>query len=393
MSFQDARATVLREVQAAYSEPAHELVPLGDARRRILAEELRADRDYPPFHRSARDGFALRSRDVPGALTVVGESKAGGGFSGVVKRGEAVEIMTGAPVPEGADAVVMVEHCTRNGGKVEIPSAIVLGANISPLGCEAARGATVLGKGARIDFPAIALLAMTGHSSVTVYRQPRVAIIATGDEIVEINEQPSAHQIRNSNAWSLGAQVERAGAIPRIMPIARDMREHTRDLIEEALAGADLLLLSGGVSAGKYDVVELALAALDAEFFFDRVKIQPGQPLVFGRTRGRFFFGLPGNPLSTMATFELFARPAIEALSGVTRREFPLTAAKLTETFRQKTGLTRFLPANVDSGCVTPVPWQGSADVGALCRANALMVTDPERETYEPGEYVGVLFL
>lgn len=392
LSFDDARATVLREVQSAYAEPLVEHVALSHAHLRIVAEDIRADRDYPPFDRSARDGFALRAGDVPGALRVIGEARAGAAFPGQIQSGEAVEIMTGAPVPGGADAVVMVEHIVRNDdGSVTIPNPLERSANISRRGCEAAMGSVVIGKGARIEYPAIAMLAATGHWNPRVYRRPGVAIIATGDEIVEIDEQPGPHQIRNSNAWSLAAQVARAGGAPLVLPIARDTQEHTRTIIENAIAQADLLLLSGGVSAGKYDVVELALADIGAEFFFDRVKIQPGQPLVFGRARDRFFFGLPGNPLSTMVTFELFARPAIEILSGCSRREFPVTTAKLTEALRQKPGLTRFLPAVIDRGNVTPVPWQGSADVGALCRANGFLITDPDHVLYEGGAMISVL--
>ena len=392
LSFDDARATVLREIQRSYAHPRVEQVGLSEAHQRILAEDVAADRDYPPFDRSARDGFALRAGDVPGALRVIGEARAGAAFAGRIRRGEAVEIMTGAPVPAGADAVVMVEHIVRNDdGSVTVPTLIERSANISRRGCEASTGSLVIGKGARIEYPAIAMLAATGHGKPRVFLRPGVAIIATGDEIVEIDQQPGPHQIRNSNAWSLAAQVARAGGAPLLLPIARDTQEHTQGLIENAIAQADLLLLSGGVSAGKYDVVESALAAMGAEFFFDRVKIQPGQPLVFGRARNTFFFGLPGNPLSTMVTFELFARPAIEILSGSSRREFPFMAAKLTEALRQKPGLTRFLPAIIDRGNVTPVPWQGSADVGALCRANGFLITDPDHLLYEPGAMISVL--
>jgi molybdopterin molybdotransferase len=224
-----------------------------------------------------------------------------------------------------------------------------------------------------------------------VYRRPVVAVLSTGDEIVEIDRTPGPDQIRNSNAWSLAAQVSRAGAIPLMLPIAPDTQDETRALIERGLAEADLLLLSGGVSAGKYDVVERALADLGAEFFFDRVKIQPGQPLVFGRAQKKFFFGLPGNPGSTMVTFELFARAAIELISGASDAPLPITLAQLTQPFRHKPGLTRFLPARVEYGAVTPIGWQGSGDVPALCRANAFLVVNDEQAEYAPGETIPVL--
>jgi molybdopterin molybdotransferase len=392
LSFSEARARVLREVRAHHSEPKTESVALHKAQFRVLAENIAADRDYPPFDRSVRDGFAVHSTDIPGTLHVIGEVRAGETFTGVVNAGEAVEIMTGAPVPAGANAVVMVEHCTRHeDAGISTDQALEPGANIAPCGCEAKAGAVLLNSGVRVDYTAVSLLATTGHDYVKVFAQPRVAIVSTGDEIVGIAEQPAAYQIRNSNAWSLAAQVERAGAIPLVLPVARDTREETRKIIERGLVEADLLLLSGGVSAGKYDVVELALADLGTEFFFDRVLIQPGQPLVFGRAQGKFFFGLPGNPASTMVTFELFARAALDILSGATETPLPIMLARLTEDFRHRPGLTRFLPAHVEGGEVTPVPWQGSGDVPSLCRANAFLIADPERAEYAAGDLIQVI--
>jgi len=199
----------------------------------------------------------------------------------------------------------------------------------------------VLGAGVRVGYAEVAMLATVGHTRVVVYQRPRVAIVATGDEIVEFDQHPAPHQIRNSNAASLAVQVQRAGGVPQILGIARDTYESTRDQIRLGLE-ADLLLLSGGVSAGKYDLVEKVLAEFGAEFFFDRVKIQPGQPLVFGKVQGKVFFGLPGNPGSTMITFETIARAAIERAQGLREPSLPLLRARLTSPLRQKTGLTRF---------------------------------------------------
>ncbi len=366
-------------------------VPLRLAAGRVLAEDIRADRDYPPFDRSMRDGFAVRSGETPGSLRLVGEVRAGTVFEGLAGPGECVEIMTGAPVPAGFDAVVMVEHCTRGADGIistdRIPES---GANIARRGCEALAGDLVAARGLRIDYATVSLLATTGHQDVQVYEKPRVAILATGDEIVGIGEQPAAHQIRNSNAWSLAAQVERAGGIPVVLPVAPDTLDGTRRLMEEGLQ-ADLLLLSGGVSAGKFDVVEPALAELGAEFFFDRVLIQPGAPLVFGVAREKFFFGLPGNPGSTMVTFELFARAALELLSGMAEPPLPMTLARLSRPFRHKPGLTRFLPAVLRGFEITPVDWQGSGDVPALSRANAFLVAEAGKAEYAAGELIGVL--
>lgn len=363
-----------------------------EAEGRVLAETATADRDYPPVARSVRDGFAFRSASVPGSLRVIGEVRAGETFSGEPSPGEAVEIMTGAPVPKGADAVIMVEHTRREGERVLIDRAVRPGEAINPQGAEAKAGQVLLSPGRRLGFAEIALLAMIGRTCVRVWARPRVAILPTGDEVVEISSVPLPYQVRNSNSYALAVQVARAGGIPEILPIARDVYDSTRALIERGLT-ADLLLLSGGVSAGKYDIVETVLADLGARFFFDRVLIQPGQPLVFGTARDTFFFGLPGNPASTMVTCELFARATIDLLGGCDESPLPMPVARLTRPFRQKTGLTRFLPATLsgDGLEVTPVAWHGSSDVAALARANAFLVTEKERETWAAGDWIRVL--
>ena len=392
LSFEQARACVLREVSAGRGSLPAEQVSSLDAAGRVLAEEIIADRDYPPFPRSARDGFAIRAADVPGELQVIGEVRAGEVFRGSVSSGGAVEIMTGAPLPEGADAVVMVEHVERSGDRIKVARSLKTGENFNAQGIEAKRGSTVLSPGRRLGFAEIALLAMVGREYAAVYHRPRVAILPTGDEIVQVGQQPEPFQIRNSNAWSMAVQVRRAGGHPQILPIARDNYESTRGLIEQGL-DHDLLLLSGGVSAGKYDIVERVLADLGAKFFFDRVLVQPGQPLVFGTARGKFFFGLPGNPASTMVTFEVFARAAVELLGGMTETPLPLLQARLSKEVRHKPGLTRFLPAQVsaDGSTVAPEPWQGSGDVNSLARANAFLVTEPDRESWAAGDMIRVL--
>ena len=405
LTFEQARACVLREVPAAAAgEGCVESVALADADNRVLAEEIRADRDYPPFPRSARDGYAFRAADVTAdlpadllnVLRVIGEVRAGETFRGSVGAGQAVEIMTGAPVPDGADAVVMIEHTTRDGDIVSIGPAARSGENISPRGEEARSGAVLLDPGRRLGYAEIALLAMVGHVQVNVFRRPRVAILPTGDEIVEAGAQPGPVQIRNSNAAALAAQVRRAGGVPEVLPIARDNYESTGALVARGL-DADVLLLSGGVSAGKYDIVEQVLAEAGAEFFFDRVLIQPGQPVVFGKVMkkgvAKFFFGLPGNPASTMVTFEIFARAAIEKMQGIAHPPLRLLRASLTREVRHKPGLTRFLPAHLsaDGATVEPEPWKGSGDVAALARANAFLVVESDRESWAAGEDIRML--
>ena len=391
LSFNDARATVLRELDAIMPPAAIVSIGLAACPGRILAEDVFADRDYPPFHRSTRDGFAIRAIDLQFDLKIIGEVRAGQLFTGHVRSREAVEIMTGAPMPEGADAVLMVEHAIRNpDGTIRAILQNEPNLNIVPRGAEAREGAILLERGTRLDYTSVACLASVGRTSVAVFPQPRVAILATGDEIVEPDETPHDAQIRNSNAWSLAAQVARAGGVPVILPVARDTKDQTRALIEQGLA-CDLLLMSGGVSAGRYDIVEPVLADLGAEFFFDRVLIQPGQPAVFGRARGRFFFGLPGNPVSTMVTFEVFARAAIQSLGGASDTSLPLTFAKLTVPFRHKPGLTRFVPAVLSGGEITPVASRGSGDIAALAHANTFLMADPAQAEYAAGDAISVL--
>ena len=358
----------------------------------MLARDVYSDRAYPPVDRSIRDGFAVRAADLPGTVKIVGEVRAGEMFGGTVRQGQCIRIMTGAPLPEGADAVVMVEYGTVDGTAMTTAKAPKPGEFINRAGCETAEGDIVLRRGVRLKFPQIAMLATVGAATVEVYRRPRVAILATGDEIVPVEATPATFEVRNSNSWALAAQVTAAGGIATVLPVAPDRLDATTALIEEGLT-ADLLLLSGGVSAGEYDFVEAALERCGAEFFFTRVKIRPGAPLVFGRARERFFFGLPGNPLSTAVTFEVFARAALELLSGIAEPALHIVEAHLTQELIEKGGLTRFLPAILDNGMaeVTPIHWKGSSDVPSLARSNAFIIAAPDREHYQEGDAVPVL--
>ena len=392
LTFHAAREVVLSTVRAAHPACAVEAAALPDAAGRVLAEDIAADRDTPALARSVRDGYAVRAADLPGELQVIGEVRAGRRFTGSVGPGQAVEIMTGAPIPAGADAVVMVEHTHRAGARVRIDRPAEPRQIINLRACEASAGEIVLRAGARLDYTGVAALAAFGRETVKVFRKPTAAILSTGDEIVEPGQPVEDFQIRNSNAWALAAQIARAGGRPIVLPVAPDDEAHTRAAIERALT-YDLLLLSGGVSAGKYDFVEPALAALDAEFFFDRVLIQPGQPVVFGRARGKFFFGLPGNPASTMVTFEIFARAALELLGGQREPSLHMPYARLTQAFRHRPGVDRFLPARLsaDAAEVTPVPWSGSGDIPAMTRANAYLVAAADCPEYPAGELIRVL--
>ncbi len=398
LSFEEALATVRAKLGDANINPAKEILPLAQVRDRILAEDVMADRDYPPFHRATRDGYAVKSSDLnplPVSLECVGEARAGEPYpSRFAESGTCVQIMTGAPLPEGADAVVMVEHVRLNGRQVEVLRAVNAYENVVRQGSEAVAGSIILRRGWRLGAGEMGLLASVGQVNVKVSRQPTVAILPTGDEVVPVGQQPEWFQIRNSNAVSLAAQVAAAGGNPRLLGVAPDQKGPLRRLIEEGL-GADLLLLSGGVSMGKYDFVAPVLAELGAKFYFQGVAIRPGKPLVFGCIHDKFFFGLPGNPVSTFVTFELFIRPAIAMLGGA-KFECPiLLRARLRSPFRQKAGLTAFMPAEVqvENGdpIVNLVGWQGSGDLVGVAAANCFLVVHPEQTELGAGDWVDVL--
>lgn len=435
LSFEQAQKCVLDYCRQITPPPTEE-VSLLAAFGRVLGEPVLADRNFPPFPRSTRDGYAVRSADVataPATLKVVGQVKAGGSFDRAVGPGEAVEIMTGAAVPEGADTVVMVEHTSpheiTNGKEVEVQRSPSFGENIVPAGAEARRGQQILPQGLRLDSPQIAMAAAAGSTKLRVYPLPHVAILATGDELVDLSRKPGPFQIRNSNSYSLAAQVLARGGEPMRLPVAPDEPRKLATLIQTGLS-ADMLLISGGVSMGKFDLVEPVLKRIGAEFFFTGAMIQPGRPVVFGQIafsgtrngsgngsakarrpldRGRMdngkgklhsrrkipFFGLPGNPISAMVCFELFARPVLDALGGATPGRLPSAKARLRKPIKTKTGLTRFLPAILEGGLEDPeveiVPWQGSGDLLASARANCYLVVAPDRESIAAGEMVSIL--
>ena len=396
LSYEQARNKVIEEVGKRRGPRATAGVSVWEALGLVLAQEVKTDREYPPFDRSTRDGYAVRSKDtLPGAqLTRVGEIKAGDTVREALTAGTCLQIMTGAAVPAGADAVVMIEHTSREGDLVRFERAAQRGQNIVPRGSEAAAGQTILTPGLRLGYAELALAAQVGAVNLQCATRPRVAILSTGDEVVLIDETPGEFQIRNSNSVSLAAQVRIAGGEPVVLGNAADRIEDLGEKIERGLK-EDALALSGGVSMGKYDLVESALKAMGAEFFFDAVAIRPGKPAVFGMCQGKPVFGLPGNPVSTMVTFELFVAPAIDLLSGAEARALPLVEARLGEAMKEKTGLTHFLPARVEwRGAVAEVKalkWQGSGDITALSKANCFLVVPANREKIEIGEYVSVL--
>lgn len=403
LNYADA-ARLVRE-HAALSQQIRPTEPIAllDSVGRTLAAPVIADRDQPPFPRSTRDGFACRAADLASPLLVVGQLRAGEVWSGpVLKSGQALEIMTGAPVPAGADCILMIEHAAVDGPRIRTDRKLDPGENIVAAGSEARMGATLIPAGTRVSAQHIPVAAACGYSTLPVYTRPRVAILATGDELVPIDSAPQPHQIRNSNSYSIAAQVLAHGGQPLLFPIVRD----DLDVIEEAIRQAldsDLLILSGGVSMGKYDFVEQALLNLDAKFFFTGVRIQPGRPAVFGRLPAdkayRYFFGLPGNPVSTLVTFALFAAPLLSALSGqqVSAISPRFAEAHLATDLKGKPGLTRFLPAHLESDAshalVNPIPWQGSGDQTAAAQTNCFLVIPEDAGDLFSGNQVSLLLL
>ncbi len=398
VSFTDARAKVIEVVSGLKFAPQQEIVELREALGGVLAEQVRADRDYPPFDRSTRDGYAVRAADcgqIPATLEIAGQAQAGDDTSGMcVEAGKAINIMTGAAVPAGGDAVVMVEHAQVAGKRMTLNRAVERGQNIVARGSEAKARQALLQPGARLGYAEMAICAQVGYAKVKVNRKPRVAVLSTGNEVVEAGEQPGPFQIRNSNNYSIAAQVTLAGGEPIPLGNTPDEKRELRKRIERGLR-EDMLVLSGGVSMGKYDLVEDVLRELGAEFFFDAVAIRPGKPAVFGVCGGKPVLGLPGNPVSTMVTFELFGVPAVDLLSGAAARELPLLKAKLARGVQHKAGLTHFVPARLawpgGEATVEELPWQGSGDIVALAQANCFLVVHAAKLSHVAGEIVDVL--
>ncbi len=397
LSYTDARQKVI-EVAGSIPRPLRRTqVDIEQAFGRILAEPVLADRDYPPFDRATRDGFAVRAADAqePGArLECVGELRAGGHFEATVLRGQCVEIMTGAAVPRGADAVVMIEHTERKDQTIILARAAQKGDHIVPRGTEARAGALLVASKTRMGYAEMALAAQAGATRLDVFAASRLAILSTGDEVVDARSKPGPLQIRNSNGISIEILARTAGAETFQLGNAPDEKGTLRAAIERGLE-QEILVLSGGVSMGKYDLVEQVLADLGAEFHFTGVAIRPGRPAVFATCQNKLVFGLPGNPVSTMVTFELFVLPAIDVFSGGIPRPVPVFRAKLATPVHEKGEMTHFLPARIEweggEARVMQLPWQGSGDIVALALANGFLIVGPERPEIAPGEWVDVL--
>ncbi len=380
---------------------AIERVPFEDSLGRILAEDLLATGDIPPFHRAAMDGYAVRAADTaesPVELQCVGSIRAGESEPGSILPGQTKAIMTGAAVPEGADAVLMVEHSEGPdpSGRVRMLKPVRPGESMAIAGCEARVGQRVLESGRCVGPSEIAVLATFGYTAVQVYRKPRIALFSTGDELVEVHESPQPGQIRNSNAHSLAAQLQHLGIRPEYLGIARDnlvdLTARLRDALER-----DVVLLTGGVSMGEFDFVKKVFLDLGLRIIFSKVAMKPGKPTVFAKKGEKMIFGLPGNPVSSFVAFENLVRPAVGRMCGYEKPELTKIIGRLSQDLRQSAGRTAFLPAWVSEGAggytVDPLGWKGSADIIGFSRANAMLILPADCTFKTGGEEIEALLL
>jgi molybdenum cofactor synthesis domain-containing protein len=393
--------TALEIVLAHTPSLGVEETPIEHALGRVLGEDVHADADLPPFDRSAMDGYAVRAADArqaPVTLAVVGQIRAGQYVDRPLAAGQAIQIMTGAPLPPAATAVQQIEK-TRpvdGGAKVELLEAVEPGQNIARQGSEVAAGDVVLAAGQTIDPATLAVLATVGKGRLRVGRRPMVSVVVTGDELVDVWHTPPRGKIRNSNGPTIVAQAAWAGADVKSIAVLPDQADRIADAVRAGFA-SDVLVLSGGVSEGAYDLVEEVLARFDVGLLFTKIAIKPGAPLVFGRRGDRLIFGLPGNPVSAQVTFDLFVRAALLRMQGARAVSRPTLEVELVSPARNRSGRQAYQPARVafEGGRLVarPIRSAGSADVVAHARANALVVMRAERTQAEAGERVPAILL
>jgi molybdenum cofactor synthesis domain-containing protein len=379
-------------------------VSLTEAHSRILAEDIVADTDLPPFDRSQMDGYALRAEEVqqtPARLRIAGESIAGKGWHHDLQPGTAVRIMTGAPVPVGADSVQQVELTREfeDATVVEILEPVSPGRSIVRRASEIKAGEIVLRAGERINAAMIAVLASFGYASVLVRAQPRVSVLATGSELVAVAQQPGQDQIRDSNNYSIGAYAKLAGALVKLLPLTGDEISLLKNQLAIAIERSDVVITSGGVSMGTYDFTKAALRELGANILFERVALRPGKPTVFAvMPNGALVFGLPGNPVSVSITFNLFAQAALLKMQGAFEPALKTEVAVLTRTLKGSLDRESFLPAVLSGNeegqlLAEPLKWGGSSDFVAFARATSLINVPAGTLMLEKGEPVRVIRL
>lgn len=381
-----------------------EKVSILDVLGRVLAEDIIAERDNPPWDNSAMDGFAVRWEDIrqeqaiqrPVTLSVIEDVPAGTMPSKEVGRGQAIRIMTGAPIPRGADTVLKVEDTEHSPDSVRVFKAEPQGANIRPQGEDVKRGECIIARGTRLRPSEAGMLAILAKSFVFVYQRPRVAILSTGDELADLDERHSEEKIINSNSYGIAAAVQEAGGIPLLLGIARDTPTALKDKISQGL-NADMLVLSGGVSMGDYDFTKAVFREMGAEMNFWKLAIRPGQPLAFGKIHGKLAFGLPGNPVSSMVTFEQLVRPALLKMSGCRSYGRPVVRAVFQETFSKRADRRHFLRGLLTSEDgifkVRTTGNQGSGILTSMVKANCLIDVPVSVERLSPGDDVSVQLL
>ncbi|MDR1082754.1 MAG: molybdopterin molybdotransferase MoeA [Coriobacteriales bacterium] len=411
---EDARAVVLEHTHPMSTEHVALIESLG----RVLAKDVASDIDISPFDNTAMDGFAVRFEDFAAAppsenspltLSIIGIIGAGAVYEGTVQKGQALRIMTGAPLPEGADTIVKIEDTTVHGESPEHPEGQQVafthmpkqGQHIRPKGEEARKGEVLLRAGERVSAPGVGLLASTGNTEVAVYRRPRVAIISTGSELVDVSRVPGPGQIRNSNSYSLAAATLEAGAIPIIMPSVEDSRDTLVKALSTAAVEHDFIITSGGAAQGDYDFITPVVEEM-GELFFNKVNMKPGKAQTFGIVNGIPLFGLPGNPAAASVGFEILIRPALKKMQGIAALSRPITKAVLTRAVKKREERRFYLRARIaqneggsGSGAyyVTPETNQSSALLGALKSSNCLLIVPEGPEPLAEGALVDCLRL
>jgi molybdenum cofactor synthesis domain-containing protein len=393
----EAIKIIKRETSALSAET----IDLENSIGRVLAEEIFADMDLPPFDRSQMDGFAVKSEDtenVPAKLKIIGESVAGKGFDAKIKRRETVRIMTGARVPDGADSVQKVE-LTRDADEdyVEILETAKPKQNMVKRAEEIKKGERIFREGERVTENMIASIASFGYAKVKVPQKPKVAILATGSEIVDISQKPEKDQIRNSNSIMLEVFAKKAGAETFVLPIAADDITNLKLQIAQALKTSDVLLITGGVSVGDYDFTKPALRELSAEIFFEKVSLKPGKPTVFAKLNDKLVFGLPGNPVSVAVTFCLFVRTALLQMQGARDCELKKGLAVVSAKIKGAKERDSYLPVSVETNekgnlTVESLRFSGSSNFIAFSKANALIFV-PRNSAFETGDIAEILHL
>ncbi|WNM57282.1 molybdopterin molybdotransferase MoeA [Candidatus Nitrospira allomarina] len=401
--------TSLTSAQQTVLDAAHPLgcekIGLLDSLGRILGEDILAPRSNPPWDNSAMDGFAVRWADIKQdyaitripELHIVEDVAAGAVATKAVGPGEAIRIMTGAPMPAGADTVVRVEYTEPSGTKVRIMKIEAgQGSNIRPKGEDVTEGECIIPKGTQLRSGEIGMLAILAKSFVLVSQRPRVAILSTGDELADLDESFNEHKIVNSNSYGIAAAVQESGGIPVLLGIAKDNPDSLKDKIRQGLT-CDILVLSGGVSMGDYDFTKPVFAELGADMNFWKLAIRPGQPVAFGKIQGKLAFGLPGNPVSSMVTFDQLVRPAMLKMGGHRKWERPVVKALFQETFSKHTDRRHFLRGILqqENGVLTvrTTGGQGSGILTSMVKANGFIDVPEEVESLKPGDLVNVQLL